>query len=78
MANFTKGLFRPYNTKELKLPHQGQFCDKIDRDGSCSKAVGVLVRTKSGLSKTGRFLSKTDSVGVGAFSPFPTTLGSNN
>ena len=37
----------------------------------CSKAVfRSLVRTKMALSKTGRFLSKAEILGVGAFFPF--------
>ena len=56
-------------TKDAKWPYEGQFCGKIDRERSCSKAS--FVRTKSALSKMGRFPSKTESVGVGAFSPVP-------
>ena len=37
---------------------------------------GSFVRTKLALSKTGRSLSKTESVGVGAFSPLP-NVGEN-
>ena len=27
-------------TKDRKLPYLGHFCDKIHREGSCSKAAG--------------------------------------
>ena len=33
-------------TKDPKWPYEGQFSGKIDREGSCSKAAGVFVRTK--------------------------------
>ena len=28
-------------TKDPKWPYEGQFCGKIDREGSCGKAAGV-------------------------------------
>ena len=40
-------------TKDLKWPYEGQFCGKLDREGSCSKAAGgggSFVRTKPALS----------------------------
>ena len=37
--------------------------------GLGSKAVGVPSKDEIGLSKTGYFLSKTESVGAGAISP---------
>ena len=27
-------------TKDPKWPYEGQFCGKLDREGSCSKAAG--------------------------------------
>ena len=27
-------------TEELKPPYEGQFCGKLNREGSCCKAVG--------------------------------------
>ena len=46
-------------------------CDK--QAGECLevKRPGSLVRTKSALSQTGCFLSKTENVGVGVFAPLP-------
>ena len=35
-------------TKDPKWPYEGQFCGKVDREESCSKAVGVLRKDEIG------------------------------
>ena len=51
---------------------KGKFVVKKTGRGLVVNGLGSLVRTKSDLTKKGRFLSKAESVGVGAFSPHPT------
>ena len=48
-------------TKDRKRPYYRQFCDKIHREGSCSKAAGVLSKVQ--------MLNLV--LGVGVFSPLP-------
>ena len=33
-------------TKDRKRPYYGYFCGKIHREGSCSKAAGVIVKSR--------------------------------
>ena len=49
--------------------------EKQYREGLVVKQPGPIVRTESGLSKMGYFLSRAEHVGVGAFSPLPQSFG---
>ena len=73
MVCFTKADF--VLTRDPKWPYEGQFCGKINTGRRLAvKRPGSLVRTKSALRTRGQFLSKAESVGVGAFFPLSITL----
>ena len=66
-ARFTKGRFRPHEGP-LAASLQDPSLSVSPQNCSSEGHFGSFARTKSALSKTGRFLCKAERVGVGAFS----------